>query len=61
MLVFSRFILEFNDAIVLVVGNVPVDSETSMVTSSISRFDGSTRFFKDAHRDNVCVRAFIGV
>ena len=44
-----------------VVGDVPVDSEAPMVTLSISRFAGPTRFFGGTHRGRVCVRAFIGV
>jgi hypothetical protein len=46
---------------VLVVGDVPVDNEALMVTSSILRFADPTRFFECVHRDRVCVRAFIGV
>ncbi len=43
-----------------VVGNVPVDSEAPVVTSSISLgFAGSV--FEDAHMGRVCVRVFIGV
>jgi hypothetical protein len=43
------------------VGDVPVKSEASTVTSSISRFAGPTQFLGGAHRGRVCVRAFIGV
>jgi hypothetical protein len=60
-LLFSGFILEFNDAILSVVSDVPVNSETFMVTSSISRFAGPTQFFEGAPRVRVRVRAFIGV
>ncbi len=43
-----------------VVGDVPVDSETPVVTSSISlEFAGPV--FEDAHRGRVCVRVFLGV
>jgi hypothetical protein len=35
---------------------VLVDSETSVVTSLITRFAVPTQLFKDAHRDRVCVR-----
>jgi len=42
-----------------VVGDVPVDSKASVVTSSISRFAGPTRFFGGAHRGRVCVCVFI--
>jgi len=44
-----------------VVGDVPVNSEAPAVTSSISRFAGPTQFFGGAHRDRVCVHAFIRV
>ena len=47
-------------AMLLVVGNMFVDSEELMVTSSISRFAGPTRFFGGASRGKVCVHAFIG-
>jgi hypothetical protein len=50
----------FNGVVLSVVGDVPVDSEAPVVTSSISPgFAGSV--FEDAHRGRVCVRAFIGV
>ena len=55
------FILGFNDVILLVVGDVLVDSEAHVVTSSISRFAGPTQFFESAHRCRVCVRAFLEV
>ena len=35
-------------------------SEAPMATSSISRFADPTQFFGGAHRDRVCVCAFIG-
>ena len=35
--IFSRIILGFNGIMLSVVGDVPVDSEASVVTSSISR------------------------
>jgi hypothetical protein len=38
-----------------------VDSETSVVTSSISIFDPLAQFFEGARRGRVCVCAFIGV
>jgi hypothetical protein len=41
--------------------NVPIDSETSMVTSSISRSNSPAQFFRGCHRNRVCVCAFIGV
>ena len=42
-------------------GDVPVDSEASMVISSISRPDPPAQYFGGAHRGRVCVCAFIGV
>jgi hypothetical protein len=44
-----------------VVDDVSVDSEVSEVTSSISRLDQPAQSFRDAHRDMICVRAFIEV
>ena len=58
---FSEFISGFNGTILSVVGDVPVDSKTRVVTSSISRIAGPTQFFGGAHRNRVCVHAFIGV
>ena len=50
----------FNGVVFSVVGDVPVDNEAPVVTSSISLgFAGPV--FEDAHRGRVCVRAFIGV
>ena len=43
------------------VADMPVDSETSVVTSSILRFVGPTRFFGGAHRDRVCIHVFIAM
>ena len=65
-------IVGFNGIVFSVVGDVPVDSKTPVVTSSISRFAGSVfedvrrgricRFvFEDAHRGKICVCVFIGV
>jgi hypothetical protein len=45
----------------LVGGDVPKDSETSVVTLSISRSDSPAQSFGGAHRDRVCVRVFIGL
>jgi hypothetical protein len=42
-------------------GDVPVDSEAPVVTSSISRPDLSAQSFRDAYRGRVCMRAFIEV
>ena len=55
------FISAINGAMLSVVGDVPVDSEAPVATSSISRFVGQTQFFRDAPRDRVCMRVFIGV
>jgi len=44
-----------------VVGDVRIDSEMPMVTSSISRFVGPTRLFEGAHKGRVCMHAFIRV
>ena len=52
-------ILEFNRIVHSVVGDVSVDREASVVTSSISRICGSV--FEDAHKGRVCVHVFIGV
>jgi hypothetical protein len=45
----------------LVGGDIPVNNETSMVTSSISRLSPPTQSFGGGHRDRVCVRTFIEV
>ena len=42
-------------------GDVPVDSETPVVISSISRIDPPAQSTGGAHRGRVCVRAFIRV
>jgi len=52
-------ILEFNDVVHSMLDDVPVNSETHVVTSPISRIAGSV--FKDTHMSRVCVRAFIWV
>ena len=59
--IFFGFIPRFSGTIHSVVSDVPVYSETSVVTSLILRFAGPTQFFKGAHSSRVCVRAFIGV
>lgn len=61
LLVFFRFILKFNGVMLSVVGIVPIDNEAPVVTLSISRFAGPTRFFEGAHRGRVCMCAFLGV
>jgi len=48
---------KFNGAMLSVAG----DSEALVVTSSILRLVGPTRFFEGTHRGRMCVRAFIGV
>ena len=60
-LYFPGFISGFNGTILSVVGDVPVDSKTRVVTSSISRIAGPTQFFGGAHRGRVCVHTFIEV
>ena len=45
----------------LVVSDVPIDNEMHMVTSSISKFTGPTRFFGGAHMDRVYLCVFIRV
>ena len=50
-----------NGVMLLLVGDVPVDSEAHVETSSISRFVGPTHFFGGAHRDKMYMVAFIGV
>jgi hypothetical protein len=42
-----------------VLSDVPVDDETPLVTSGISR--SGAQSFGGAHRGRVCVRVFIGV
>jgi hypothetical protein len=42
-----------------VVGDVPVDNEASVVTSSMLGFAGTV--FEDTPRGRVCVRVFIGM
>jgi hypothetical protein len=57
MLVFSRFILGFNDTMLSVLDDVFVDNEMPMVTLSILRFVGPIRFFRGSHKGGcVCVR-----
>jgi hypothetical protein len=41
--------------------NVPVDSETLLVTDFVNLKIKSAQFFKYAHRSKVCVCVFIGV
>jgi hypothetical protein len=42
-------------------GDVPVKNEALMVTSSISKSSPPAQSSGGAHRDRVCVCAFIGV
>ena len=44
------FISGFNGVILSVVGDVPIDNEAPVVTSSISRFTSLIQFFGGAHR-----------
>jgi hypothetical protein len=41
------------------VGDVLVDSETSVATSSISRSAGLSRFFEGVHKGRICMHACI--
>jgi hypothetical protein len=41
--------------------NIPIDSEVSMVTSSISRSSSPTKSFEGTHRDRVCMYVFIWI
>ena len=43
----------------LVVGDVPIDNEATVVTLSISRI--ASPIFEDTYRGRVCVHALIGV
>ena len=52
-LIFGRIFFSGDDVL--------VDSETPVVTSSISRPDIPAQYFGGAHRGRVCMRAFIGV
>jgi hypothetical protein len=42
-------------------GDVLIDSETHVVTSSTSRSNPSAKSSRDVHRGRVCVYAFIGM
>jgi hypothetical protein len=42
-------------------GDVPVDSETLLVTDFVNLKIKPTQSFRGAHRDMVCVLVFIGV
>jgi hypothetical protein len=44
-----------------VVDDVSIDNEALLVTLTISRFAGPTRFFGGTHRGRACVCTFIGV
>lgn len=43
---FSRFISEFSDVIVSVLDDMSINSESSVMTLSILRFDSSAQFLK---------------
>lgn len=47
----------FKRSILSVVGDVLVDNEAPMVTSSITRFADPTHFFIDTHRGKAYVRS----
>jgi hypothetical protein len=42
------------------VGDVPIDSETLLMTNFVNFKIKSTQSFECAHRDSVCVHVFIG-
>jgi hypothetical protein len=42
-------------------GDVPVDSETFLVTDFLNLKIKPAQSYEDAHRDRVCVHVFIGV
>ena len=44
-----------------VIGDVPVDNETSVVTSSISSREFVGPIFEGAYKGRVCVHVFIGM
>ena len=52
-------IIEFNVVVLLVVGDVIVNSEMHVTTSSISSRGFTGPVFKGVHRGRVCVHAFI--
>jgi hypothetical protein len=47
--------------ILLVGGDVSVDNKTLLMTDFVNLRIKPTQFFRNAHRDKVCVRVFIGV
>ena len=51
----------FNGTVLLVVGNVFIDNDASVVTLSISSRGFVSPVFSGAHKDKVCVRTFIVV
>jgi hypothetical protein len=42
-------------------GNVPIDSETFLVTDFVNLKIKPTQSYEGAHRGRMCVRVFIGV
>jgi hypothetical protein len=42
-------------------GDIPIDSDAFLMTDFMNLKIKLTQSFKDAHRDRVCVRMFIGV
>ena len=53
VLTFFWIYSRINDAILSVVGDVPIDSDAPVVTSSISRFASPTQFFGGYHGGRV--------
>jgi hypothetical protein len=42
-------------------GNIPIDSETLLMTDFVNLKIKPVQFFRDAYRGRVCVRIFIGM
>jgi hypothetical protein len=55
----ERISQDLTTFVLSVVGDVPVDNEASVVTSSMLGFAGTV--FEDTPRGRVCVRVFIGM
>jgi hypothetical protein len=54
-------VLHLRLIILSVGGDVPIDSETLLVTDFVNFKIKSAQSFEGAHRGRVCVRVFIGV
>jgi hypothetical protein len=54
-------VLHLRLIILLVGGDVPIDSETLLVIDFVNLKIKSAQFFGGGHRSRVCVRVFIGV